>query len=153
MIVDSLPKGAPHLPSALWIVPSVGAIPAAIITFGPLLVWESQRSSVKTLGRTLKALPRLVLGGALAVVVAAVLTVALTVPRASAGQPEATASGYQLDSRSGAIPITQAEYQQDLAASQRVFAAFGVALNTLVATVACGRRRRRVLSKDPTTEG
>ena len=146
-IIDSWTAEAPHLPTAVWAVPYVGVI-AVVAT---LILKGSGGSPTRAIGGIVRSLPRSVKWGAPLAVVAAVLMVALTVPEMPIGAPETTSTGYQLDSRFGTTLISRTEYLRDLALSQRLFSAVGLAMNVLIATLALGtqRRERVVTSRSP----
>jgi len=81
-------------------------------------------------------------GAALLVLVGAALAV-VAAAGLHAGTPEVTATGYQLYTRLGSTPITRAEYLEEIARSQRLFAAIGFGLNVLVGACAVGASRDR----------
>ncbi|MGK3202756.1 hypothetical protein [Amycolatopsis sp. MEPSY49] len=75
---------------------------------------------------------------------AAVMVAAVAAAGLRNGTPELTATGYQLYTRLGSTPITHAEYLQELAGSERLFAALGVGLVVLLAAGAAGSRTKSV---------
>ncbi|WP_284740408.1 hypothetical protein [Amycolatopsis sp. RTGN1] len=135
-IVDSFTVGAPHLPSAPWVIPLVGFFPVAFLVAAKLLFRRGTES--RGLVEGVKSLPRWVWWGAVVLVLAAGIVAAVAVAGLRTGTPEMTATGYQLYTRLGSTPITRAEYLRELAGSQRLFAALGFGLNALLAAIAMG---------------
>ncbi|WP_410670603.1 hypothetical protein [Amycolatopsis sp. cmx-4-68] len=140
--IDSFTMGAPHLPDAVWVIPLVGFFPVALVVAAKLLFDRDGESSVRGLVEGVKSLPLWGRWSAATLALAAGTVAAVAAASLHSGTPELTATGYQRYTRLGSTPITHAEYLQELAGSERLFAALELGLAVLLAAVAAAVGRR-----------
>ncbi|WP_328453092.1 hypothetical protein [Amycolatopsis sp. NBC_00438] len=130
----------------MWAVPLVGIFPVVLIVVATLVFRHSGESRTRALSSVITSVPPRVRWCAGLLVLAGVVLVAVTAAGMRTGTPEVTATGYRLYSRLGSTPITRAEYLQEIARGQRLFATIGFVLDVLFGAVAvgasCGGRPR-----------
>lgn len=153
VVADSFLPGGPHLPAVVWTVCFVGMFPAFVAMIIKVNRRVRKYGAQAGLPALTRSVPIWIRSGLSVLFVAAVLNFWLLFALGPQGQPQATATGYQLDNHGSITPISEREYRRDLAAGDRTFAGVAAVFNAVSATLALGLRRLQQRDLDATFTG